>query len=154
VKESVCLGHDEILFLCDDSNTAGIIKASGVKRIFIETDDEELIQFLDSEDIIAASCFSAGPVAKSSIRCMLYLVREGSMPFLILKKDHPATKRLPIVISAGEKIRLSSCIIPGTHPEQDVLCGRGDLDGASLKGISKGVEIECQGSPILIIEKF
>ncbi|MCD1296205.1 hypothetical protein CUJ83_14475 [Methanocella sp. CWC-04] len=151
---TVSLGLDDILFLTDGKFTAGIIKAGDVKRVFIETDTEELVQFLDPEDILAASCFYSGERAKSSIRCMLYLVREGDMPLLVLKKDHPATKRLSIVVSAGEKITLSSCIIPGTHPEQDVLCGKGELDGMTIIGTNGKVSINGPGSPLYDVEPF
>jgi hypothetical protein len=68
------------------------------------------------------------------------------MPLLVLPKGHPATKRLPLVISAGPSIRLTSCITPGTHPEQDVLCARGALDGAILKGTPEGISVEGGGS--------
>lgn len=154
MKAEIKLGPDEILFLYDENNTVGIVKASGTRRIFIETDEEEFIQFLDPDDLIAASCFSAGDKARTSIRCMLYLVRESGMPFLVLKKGHPASGRLPLVLSAGEKIVLSRCIVPGTHPEQDVLCGRGEMDGMTLRGASGVIEIEGDGSPGMAVEDF
>jgi hypothetical protein len=134
MKLEYSLGPGEVLFLCDGSHTVGAIKAAGVKRIFIETEAEELVQFLGEDDLIAASCFSAGQGAKESIQCMLYLLSRGGMPLLVLPKGHPATRRLPMVMSAGERIRMTSCIVPGTHPEQDVLCGRGGLDGIVLAG--------------------
>ncbi len=141
------LSYNEILFLCDDHNTVGIVKAHDARRAFIETDDEELVQFLSAEDLIAASCFKGGDRAMDMVRCMLFLVREGGIPLLVLKKGHPATRRIPLVVSAGEKIVLSGCIVPGTHPEQDVLCGKGEMDGMTLKGINGGVSIEGGGSP-------
>ncbi len=133
--------------MCDDHNTVGIVKAHDARRAFIETDDEELVQFLSAEDLIAASCFLGGDKAMDMVRCMLFLVREGGIPLLVLKKGHPATRRIPLVVSAGEKIVLSGCIVPGTHPEQDVLCGKGEMDGMTLKGIKGGVSIEGGGSP-------
>lgn len=147
MKTSIKLGPQEILFLSDGRNTVGIVKAAGTKRVFIETDTEELVQFLSPDDLIAVSCFSGGEKARSMIKCMLYLVREGDTPLLVLKKDHPATKRLPLVISAGEKIKLTGCIVPGTHPEQDVLCGRGEMDGMTIKGEPGAVAIDGGGSP-------
>jgi hypothetical protein len=141
------LSPGEVLFLSDGSHTVGIIKASGRKHVFIETEKEELVQFLCDDDLIAASCFYAGPEAKEAIQCMLYLVSRSGMPLLVLPKGHPATKRLPLVLSAGERIRLTSCIVPGTHPEQDVLCGRGGLDGLILAGTPGTVTLEgdCSG---------
>lgn len=141
------LDADEILFLCDDSNTVGIVKAAHTGRVLIETDDEELVQFLYEDDLIAVSCFLGGLRAENMVRCMLYLVREGGVPLLVLKKGHPATRRIPLVVSAGERIALSGCIVPGTHPEQDVLCGKGAMDGMVLKAENGGVSIVGGGFP-------
>lgn len=125
----------------------GIVKAFNTKRVFVEAEDEELIQFLGPDDLIAASCFMGGEKAMDMVRCMLFLVREGGVPLLVLKKGHPATRRIPLVVSAGERIALSGCIVPGTHPEQDVLCGRGEMDGMTLYGVEGGVRVEGGGSP-------
>lgn len=148
------VGPDDILFLTDGSNTVGIIKASGLRRVFIETDSEEIVQFLEPEDLIAASCFFGGDPGKRSAKSMLCLVRDGEVPLVVLKKDHPATKRMRLVVSAGENISLSSCIMPGTHPEQDVLCGRGEMDGLVIKGIPGGVVVEGPGRPHAVVEEF
>lgn len=143
------LQHDEIIFLSDGNYTVGAVKAGDTRRVFIETDSEELVQFLEKDDLIAVSSFSGGEAAKHSIACMLYLVRDGHMPLLVLPKGHPATERLPLVISAGPVIRLTSCITPGTHPEQDVLCGRGALDGMVLRGVEGGIALEGGGEVIV-----
>jgi hypothetical protein len=142
MSEVHVLEPGEIIFLSDGDNTVGAVKADGARSVFIETETEELVQFLETDDLIAVSAFSGGDAAMRSISCMLYLVREGHMPLVVLRKDHPATRRLPFVISAGPAIRLTSCIIPGTHPEQDVLCGRGALDGVVLRGVPGGIAIE------------
>lgn len=142
MKLEYSLGPGEVLFLYDGSYTVGAIKAAGTRHVFIETETEELVQFLGEDDLIAASCFSAGPGAKQSIQCMLYLLSRGGMPLLVLPKGHPATRRLPMVMSAGERIRMTSCIVPGTHPEQDVLCGRGGLDGIVLTGAPGKIVVE------------
>lgn len=151
---SVRLGQDEILFLTDAANTLGVVKAGKRKSVFIETDDEELVQFLEPDDLIAVSCFYAGEDAKKAIRSMLYLVREGGMPLLVLKKGHPASARLKMVVSAGERITLSSCIVPGTHPEQDVLCGKGSFDSMRLAGTHEGITIEGGGGYEIMREHF
>lgn len=150
---SVPLKPGEILFLYDDENTVGIVKAGGLRKVFVETDEEELVQFLGPEDIIAASCFSGGEKARQMVRSMLFLVREGGIPLLVLKKAHPATRRTPLVVSAGERIVLSGCIVPGTHPEQDILCGRGALDGITMEAVEGGVLIH-GSSPQCVIERF
>ena len=151
---SIDLGVDEILFLFDDHDTVGIVKAGDIKRVFIETEDEELVQFLDPEDLIAVSCFLGGEKAKQMARSMLFLVREGGTPLLVLKKSHPATRRIPLVVSAGEKIVLSGCIVPGTHPEQDVLCGKGAMDGITLQATEGGVLVNGGGAPKIEKQRF
>ncbi|WP_174590727.1 hypothetical protein [Methanocella conradii] len=148
------LHEDEVLFLYDDRNTVGIVKAAGARQAYVETDEEELIQFLEPEDLIAVSCFSGGERAMRMARCMLFLVREGGVPLLVLKKGHPATRRIPLVVSAGSRIVLSGCIVPGTHPEQDVLCGKGEMDGITLKAVKGGVILEGGGSPRTAIQRF
>ncbi len=148
------LGKSEILFLCDDRNTVGIVKAGPAGHAFIETDEDELVQFLGPEDLIASSCFRGGEKAREMVRCMLFLVREGGVPLLVLRKGHPATGRIPLVVSAGERISLSGCIVPGTHPGQDVLCGRGEMDGMTISGIGGGVRVEGGGSPRVARERF
>ncbi len=148
------LGPGEVLFFHDDLNTVGIVKAGNIRRVFIETEDEELVQFLDAEDLIAVSCFSGGEKARDMVRCMLFLVREGGTPLLVLRKTHPATRRLPLVVSAGTRIVLSGCIVPGTHPEQDVLCGKGVMDGMTLEAKEKGVVVRGGGTPIVEKQRF
>lgn len=145
MNQTFALLPDEIIFLSDGSYTVGAVKADTVRHVFIETDSEELVQFLDKDDLIAVSAFSGGEDAKRSIACMLYLVREGHTPLLVLPKDHPATRRLPLAISAGPAIRLTSCIVPGTHPEQDVLCGRGAMDGMVIRGTLGGINVDGGG---------
>lgn len=50
------------------------------------------------------------------------------------KKNHPASPRLPIVVSAGKKTVLNCNITPGTHPNQDVLCGSNEFDSLEVIG--------------------
>lgn len=154
MNEDFAIGFNDVLFLCDDHNTVGIVKAHHAKQAFIETDEEELVQFLGPEDLIAASCFMGGLKAQNMVRCMLFLVREGGVPLLVLKKGHPATRRIPLVVSAGERIVLSGCIVPGTHPEQDVLCGKGAMDGMTLKAIKGGVRVGGGASPRASKQRF
>jgi hypothetical protein len=153
VSQSRTLKPGEIIFLTDGQNTVGAVKASTTRHVFIETASEELVQFLEEDDLIAASAFYGGEEAKQAISCMIYLVWQGHMPLLVLPKSHPATRRLQIVISAGKEIRLTSCIVPGTHPEQDVLCGRGGLDGLTLRGIPDGIAIEGDDSGVTLETK-
>ena len=51
--------YDEILFLEGESGTVGVVKvAHDNKMLFIATqDNEEIVQFLEKDDIIAVSNF-------------------------------------------------------------------------------------------------
>lgn len=140
----------EVAFLSDGRYTVGAVRAHRARHVFIETDTEELVRFLEKDDLIAVSAFSQGEKAREGIMCMLYLIRECRMPLLVLSKTHPATRRLPMVASAGDSIRLTSCIIPGTHPEQDVLCGRGGLDGVRLSGADGKIEIDAPDDSVSV----
>ncbi|HPU91497.1 MAG TPA: hypothetical protein PLA04_04800, partial [Methanofastidiosum sp.] len=53
----------------------------------------------------------------------------------------PASKRLKMVYGCGNKIILDSCIEPGTHPDQHLLCSVDDLSGIAILGKSNGIEI-------------
>jgi len=146
------LSPGEVLFLSGGGYTVGIVKADHCRHVFIETEKEELVQFLGEDDLIAVSYLTGEKVSREAIQCMLYLVSSGNMPLLVLRKDHPATARLHLVIAAGERIRLSSCVIPGTHPEQDILCARGGLDGMVLCGIPGKVAVVEGDNPNIVAE--
>ena len=132
--------NDEILFLEGETGTVGIIKvAYENKMLFIATqDNEEIVQFLQSDDIIAVSNFKKD---KRAITSQAYLIREESSPIIILNKDHPSTKRLETVLSIGDCVNLNCNITPGTHPEQNVLCSCDSLSGLEIVKTPTGVEI-------------
>ena len=137
---NIDFSYDEILFLEGETGTVGIVKvAHDNKMLFIATqNNEEIVQFLEKDDIIAVSNFKKN---KRAIRSQAYLTREEDSPIVILNKDHPSTKRLAQVLSVGEKVNLNCNIIPGTHPEQDVLCSCDSLSGLSIVKTSEGVEL-------------
>jgi len=132
--------NDEILFLEGENGIVGIIKvAYENKMLFIATqDNEEIVQFLQSDDIIAVSNFKKD---KRAIKSQAYLSREESSPIIILNKNHPSTKRLETVLSIGERVNLNCNITPGTHPEQDVLCSCDSLSGLEIEKTSTGVKL-------------
>lgn len=132
--------YDEILFLEGENGTVGIVRiAEDNKMLFIATqDNEEIVQFLEKDDIIAVSNFKKDRIA---IRSQAYLTREEDSPIVILNKDHPSTKRLSQVLSVGERVNLNCNITPGTHPEQDVLCSCDSLSGLSISKTSTGVKL-------------
>ncbi|RZN39823.1 MAG: hypothetical protein EFT35_03615 [Methanophagales archaeon ANME-1-THS] len=69
------------------------------------------------------------------------MIREVNSPLIVLPKNHPASARLKIVVSAGKRIVLSCDITPGTHPEQHLLCGMEEFNGAEILGVEGGVEL-------------
>ena len=70
------------------------------------------------------------------------MIREVGSPFIVLPKNHPASKRLKIVVSAGNRVHLSCNITPGTHPEQDILCGTDEFDGIEINGVKGGLDFK------------
>lgn len=137
------LNHNEILFLQGESGIVGIIKvAKEDKMLFIGTpDNEEIVQFLESDDLIAVSGFGTTEKYEKGIRALAYLTKEMDSPILVLPKDHPSSKRLSLVLSVGDKVHLDCNIRPGTHPEQDVLCSCDSLSGLWIEKTPDGVKL-------------
>ena len=136
------LGPDELLFLVGNSGELGVAKASQDMEIFIGTPEmDEVVQFLQPEDLIAVSAFDAGDKAEKGIKYMFYLLRELNSPIVVLPENHPTSRRLKMVVSCGDVIRLSCNIQPGTHPEQNILCACEDLSGLEINAVEGGVEI-------------
>lgn len=135
------LNDNEMLLLKGKEGTLGIVKAGG-KQYFLETDREEIILALEPDDLLVASGFGTDKNIISGLKCVLYMIREVGSPFIVLPKNHPASKRLKIVVSAGDRTRISCSIIPGTHPEQDILCGSEEFDGVEIFGVKGGVEFK------------
>ncbi|MDP3105351.1 MAG: hypothetical protein Q8M95_12190 [Candidatus Methanoperedens sp.] len=143
------LNSDEMLFVRGKEGTLGMVKAGDHTQFFIETEKEEILLALDPEDLLVASGFGTDEKTLNGIKCVLYMIREVGSPFIVLPKNHPASKRLKVVVSAGGKIRLSCSITPGTHPEQDILCGSDEFHGLEVKGVIGGVELDgLKGSEI------
>ncbi len=152
-RRRVKLSPDEILFLKGSSGELGIVKASKELQIFIGTPEgEEVVQFLQAEDLIAVSAFSVGNKAEKGIKCMIHLLREHASPIVVLPENHPTSKRLKLVVSCGDFIRLDCSIQPGTHPEQDILCACEDLSGVEILAQNGGVQIK--GNPDFKVEKL
>ncbi len=142
------LNSDEMLLLRGKDGTLGIVKAGDHTQYFLETEKEEILLALDPEDLLVASGFGTDKKTINGIKCVLYMIREVGSPFIVLPKKHPASKRLKVVVSAGGRTRLSCNITPGTHPEQDILCGADEFDGLEVKGVKGGVEFENLSSKI------
>lgn len=153
-RRRIRISNDEILFLMGSSGELGIVKAGEKKQIVIGMPDkEEIIIFLEPEDLIAVSAFDTGEKAEKGIRSMLYLLKELNFPITVLPENHPTSSRLPMVVAAGDHIRLNCNIIPGTHPEQDILCACEDLSETDVTASKDGVEVE-GATKKFKIEKF
>lgn len=140
---NIKLKPDEILFLKGNTGTVGIVKLTDKKMIFLGTpDNDEIVQFLEAGDLIAVSAFGTGQKFEKGIKSLIYLTRDMDSPIIVLPKNHPSSKRLKMVISVGENIRLDCNIIPGTHPEQDILCSCDSLTGLEIIKSENGVNIE------------
>ena len=118
-RRSIRITSEDVLFLIGESGELGIVKAGEKKQIFIGTPDkEEIVVFLEPEDIIAVSAFENGKKAEKGIRSMLYLLRELNFPITVLPENHPTSSRLPLVVATGDHINLSCNIVPGTIPNR------------------------------------
>jgi len=140
--KDISLDDSEMLILRGKEGTVAIVKVGPQGQFFLETEQEEIVLGLEPHDLIVASAFSAGKLVENGLKCILYLVREIRSPLIVLPKDHPASPRLPIVVSAGEKTVLGCNITPGTHPDQDVLCGSYEFDELEITGTLDGVELK------------
>lgn len=140
--KNISLDDSEMLLLRGKTGTVAIVKVGPRSQFFLETEDEEIVLGLNPKDLIVASAFSVGELYENGLKCVLYMVRELKSPLIVLPKKHKASARLPIVVSAGERTVLSCDITPGTHPNQDVLCGSDEFNGLEATGTPTGVELK------------
>ena len=142
MKTEIKLKPSEILFLIGDSGTVGVVKVAKNQMLFIGTPDkEEIVMYLEKDDLIAVSAFGTGEKYEKAIKSIAYLTREMESPIIVLPKDHPSSKRLKTVLSVGETVQLDCDISPGTHPEQDILCSCESLSGLRIDKTENGVAI-------------
>jgi hypothetical protein len=73
---------------------------------------------------------------------LLDLVRIHHVPLIVLPPDHPGSKRLRYVVSAGPSVELNCGIRRGTHPEQHLICSSPELSGIHLTGLCSDIIIE------------
>lgn len=135
------LSDTEMLVLHGTTGTLVIVKVGEKQQFLVETPDREIVLGLDPEDVLVASGFGTDEKIVNGLRCVLYMIREVKSPLIVLPKDHPATKRLKIVVSAGKRVVLSCKITPGTHPEQHLLCGMPEFEGVEIMGVEGGMEL-------------
>ena len=134
------IGTDEVAYLCGRTGTFAVAKTLG-EFFYLETQADEIVLFTEPEDLIAASSFGIGEKVRRGLRCTIYQLRELEAPLIVLPKGHPASRRLKTVISIGPRTRLSCKIQPGTHPEQDILCGPEEFHGVEVLATPGGAAI-------------
>ena len=137
----VSLTSTQMLQVRGTTSTLAIVKVGETQQFLVETPDREILLGLNPEDVLVASGFGTGEKIANGLRCVLYMIREVNSPLIVLPKDHPATKRLRIVVAAGRRVVLSCKITPGTHPEQHLLCGMPEFEGVEILGVEGGVEL-------------
>ena len=140
-SKDILLNESEMLLLRGTAGIVAIVKAGLSGQFFLETESEEIVLGLEPHDLIVASALSVDKKTEKGLKCVLFMIREIRSPLIVLPKNHPASPRLPIVVSAGKKTVLSCSITPGTHPNQDVLCGSNEFDSMEIIGTPEGVEI-------------
>lgn len=143
ITTEINIKPSEILFLIGDTGIVGIVKVATEKMLFIGTPEkDEIVLYLEKDDIIAISSFEKGKKYEKGIKAMAYITREMESPIIVLPKDHPTSKRLKMVLSVGDTIKLDCNITPGTHPEQDILCSCDSLSGLRIDKTIDGVLIK------------
>ena len=136
------LNSTELLLVRGQTGTLAIVKVREKRQFFVETPEDEIVLALGPEALLVASGFGTDEQTVNGLRCVLYMIREVNSPLIVLPKDHPATKRLKIVVSAGKRIVLSCAITPGTHPEQYLLCAMEEFSDAEILGVEGGAELK------------
>jgi hypothetical protein len=136
----VSLRDEEIAYLCGRGGTVAMAKALG-NFFYLETEREEVVLFTEPDDLIVASSFGADEKARRGLACTIFQLRELCAPLIVLPKGHPASPRLRTVVSIGPRTRLSCTIQPGTHPEQDILCGSKEFHGLEIVAETGGARI-------------
>ena len=113
-------------------------KAGSRFPLCIEYASGEICTTLEKDDIIAVSAPEGGALEPAVM--LLELVRSYHLPLLVLPSEHPGSKRLRYVVSAGPEISLSCSIQRGTHPDQHLLCSSDELAGIILSGNQGHIE--------------
>jgi hypothetical protein len=140
--KEISLKESEMLLLRGTAGTVAIVKVGPHGQFFLETENEEIVLGLEPHELIVASALSVDEKTEKGLKCVLFMIREIRSPLIVLPKNHPASPRLPIVVSAGGKTVLSCNITPGTHPNQDVLCGSNEFDSLEVTGTPEGVQLK------------
>jgi hypothetical protein len=130
---------DEFLHISKGSSFLIIAKANARFSLCLETSSEEFCQTIEPHDLIAVSAPEGGEPGAAAM--LIELVRRYHTPLIVLPEDHPGSRRLRYVVSAGPVITTNCSIRRGTHPEQHLICASEALSGMTLQGVKGGIEI-------------
>jgi hypothetical protein len=130
---------DDVLFVRGNHSFLLVAKVRNPFALCIETFSEEYCQGVSEGELVVVSAPEAGPLKPALM--LLELVRTYHLPLLVLPKDHPGSKRISYVVSAGPEIWTDCSIRRGTHPEQHLICSAGELSGIRLSASANGVDI-------------
>jgi hypothetical protein len=142
LPDMISLSSNEMLLVHGNSGTLAVVKIGKQRQFFVDTPEIEIVLAAGPEELLVASGFGIDERIVNGLRCVLYMIREVNSPLIVLPKNHHASTRLKIVVAAGKQIVLSCDITPGTHPEQHLLCGMKEFDGAEILGVEGGVELK------------
>jgi len=131
---------DRILLVEGDRSFLLAGRALSEFPLYIETFQGEYCEAVSPDDLVCVSAPEGGDTEPA--RMLLELVRRYHMPLLVLPKDHPGSRRLPLVVSVAGSLVLSCDIRRGTHPDQHLLCSSGELSGISLTGSHGDIIVE------------
>jgi hypothetical protein len=130
---------DNLLLIRKDPSFLIVGKAQERISLCIETSSDEYCQTVEPDDLIVVSAPDGGEPEAAAM--LVELVRRHHTPLIVLPKDHPGSRRLRYVVSAGPLITTDCTIRRGTHPEQHLVCASENLSGMTLQGVKGGVKI-------------
>ncbi|MDT8357147.1 MAG: alpha/beta hydrolase [Methanomicrobiaceae archaeon] len=133
------LADDRLLLVAGSNSFFLVAKAAERFSLCIETFEGEICETVEEGDLIVVSAPEGGPLEQA--RMLLALVRTFRMPLVVLPPDHPGSRRLSMVVSAGPHVEASCQISRGTHPEQHLICSSEELAGTRLCATPEGVEL-------------
>ncbi len=132
--------HNDFLIIRKEPSFLAVSRAGNRFSVCIETPSEEYCQAVGPDDLIVVSAPEGGGIGAAIM--LTELVRHYRTPLVALPKNHPGSRRLKYVVSAGPVIRTDCQILRGTHPEQHLICASAALSGIILRGEGGGVSVE------------
>jgi hypothetical protein len=135
----IALSDNEFLLVRTGPSFLVVALANTRFALCIETESGEYCQGIDPTDLIVVSAPEGGDPQAGVM--LIELVRRHHTPLIVLPRNHPGSRRLRYVVSAGPVIETNCRIRRGTHPEQHLICASEALSGMSLQGVKGGIEI-------------